>query len=67
MSSDFNASEFNLDETESSNASFLAQFSADNICGEGGACVVYRINLDGVRVAVKRLREDLRTLPGYAA
>lgn len=43
------------------------QFSADNICGEGGACIVYGMNLDGLRVAVKRLREDLRTLPGYAA
>lgn len=41
------------------------QFSAENICGEGASCIVYRIQHDGVRVAVKRLKESQLGNPDY--
>lgn len=47
--------------------SVTAGFSVGNICGEGASCVVYRMRLGGLRVAVKRLREEYRTNPTYVA
>lgn len=44
-----------------------AGFSDENICGEGFSCVVYRMNLGGLRVAVKRMRKELCSRPGFPA
>lgn len=67
MASEFNTSEYNSDFSDSSSGSVTAQFSVDNVCGVGGACVVYRMNLDGLRVAVKRLNEKYRGQPAFVA
>lgn len=53
--------------SESKQDSVTAGFSAENICGEGASCVVYRMRLSGLRVAVKRLRKEYRTNPTYVA
>ena len=42
-------------------------FSDDNICGEGASCVVYRMRIGGLRLAVKRLRPEYRSRPEYIA
>lgn len=42
-------------------------FTDENICGEGASCFVYRSRLNGLRVAVKRLKEECRTNPCYVA
>lgn len=44
-----------------------AGFTAENICGEGATCVVYRMRLNGLLVAVKRLRPEYLTAPTYIA
>lgn len=61
-SSDFNSGFFqqSLDRT-------VVGFTANNICGEGAACIVYKMYLDGLRVAVKRLRAEYRTDPTFVA
>lgn len=33
-------------------------FANDKICGEGASCIVYETRLGGLRVAVKRLRQE---------
>lgn len=38
-------------------------FSDENICGEGASGIVYSIRLNGLRVAIKRLRKEFRTNP----
>lgn len=40
-------------------------FTAENICGEGASCIVYRTRWKGLRVAVKRLKAEYRTDPRY--
>lgn len=42
-------------------------FKAENICGEGASCIVYRMRLGGLLVAVKRLRTKFRFYPAYLA
>lgn len=54
-----NSSDFTEDSSVySENESILAGFKDDNICGEGATCRVYQMKLQGLHVAVKRLRED---------
>lgn len=57
------ASEF----SQSTEDSIRYCFTDENICGEGASCLVYRSRLNGLRVAVKRLREEYRTNPTYVA
>lgn len=61
-SSDFGSGFFN----ESSDP-VAAGFKEENICGEGASCIVYRMNLDGLRVAVKRLKSEYLSSPQYIA
>ncbi len=42
-------------------------FTEGNVCGEGASCVVYHMNLQGLHLAVKRLREVWRDDPLYRA
>ena len=44
-----------------------AGFTDENICGEGATCVVYQMRLNGLRVAVKRLRKEYLTDPRHTA
>lgn len=44
-----------------------AGFTEDNICGEGASCIVYRMRLGGIRVAVKRLRKECLTSAAHVA
>ena len=53
--SDYSNESFDREEPRPNDISW--QFTPENICGEGASCIVYRILLDGVRVAVKRLKE----------
>lgn len=52
---------------DTSNDTILNSFIDDNICGEGASCIVYRTRWKGLRVAVKRLKAEYRTLPTYVA
>lgn len=54
---------FDWEEPQPNNLSW--QFSSENICGEGASCIVYRIQRDGVRLAVKRLKESLLGNPDF--
>lgn len=42
-------------------------FKDANVCGESASCVVYRMHLGGLRVAVKRLKPEFRNHPTYIA
>lgn len=44
-----------------------AGFTDQNICGEGATCVVYQMRLNGLRVAVKRLRGKYVSDPRHRA
>lgn len=61
--SDFSNESFDREETRPNDISW--QFTPENICGEGASCIVYRVQLDGARVAVKRLKEKLLGNPNY--
>ncbi len=50
-----------------SRESVTAQFLPENICGEGAECTVYRVRLDGLLVAAKRLSERQRLNAGFVA
>lgn len=58
---------FDTDSCKPGPESVEAQFTEENICGEGAACVVYQLRVDGLRVAVKRLLPELRLNPTYVA
>lgn len=60
-------SSFGSQFADSKQDSVKVGFSAEKICGEGAACVVYRMRLGGLRVAVKKLREEYRTNPTFVA
>ena len=62
-----NPSGFGQEFRESSQDSAEAQFIPENICGEGAGCKVYRIRLDGLLVAVKRLSEAQRLNATFVA
>lgn len=42
-------------------------FKDANVCGESASCMVYRMHLGGLRVAVKRLKPEYRNHPLYIA
>lgn len=62
-----NSSEFGPQFVAVSQESVEAQFIAENICGEGAGCVVYRVRLDGLLVAVKRLSDRHRLNAAFIA
>lgn len=51
----------------SGNESIRSGFTDENICGEGATCVVYQMNLQGLHVAVKRLRDEYLDEPIHRA
>lgn len=64
------SSEFSDTATEytvSGNDSVTACFTDENICGTGASCVVYQMRIDGLKVAVKRLRREFISHPAYVA
>lgn len=67
MKSDTSDSNFGSGFSESAIDSVSAQFTERNICGEGASCHVYRIRIDGVRVAVKRLKQEHQSNPIYVS
>lgn len=42
-------------------------FKDEKVCGESKSCIVYRMCFDGLQVAVKRLKKDYVSQPGYVA
>lgn len=79
MSSDFWQSGSNENPTNKSGAdssdtliedrpdSIAYGFKDANVCGESASCVVYRMHLGGLRVAVKRLKPEYRNHPLFIA
>lgn len=67
MISDSGSSDFSSDSTDKTQNSIVSGFTESNICGESASCIVYRMRIDGLRVAVKRLKTELRTNPIYVA
>lgn len=60
-------SDFNSGFTQPSLERVISGFTENNVCGEGASCIVYRMYLDGLRVAAKRLRAKYRTDPTFVA
>ena len=58
---------FGSDFSERSDNAVLNGFSNENICGEGASCIVYKMRLGGLLLAVKRLRPELCGNPVFAA
>lgn len=58
---------FGSDFSERSDNTVIKGFSDDKICGEGASCLVYRMRLGGLLVAVKRLRPEYCTNPAFVA
>ena len=58
---------FGSDFSERSDNTVIKGFSDENICGEGASCLVYRMRLGGLLVAVKRLRPEYCTNPAFVA
>lgn len=52
---------------DTSNDTIRNSFTDKNICGEGASCIVYRTRWKGLRVAIKRLKTECRTVPTYVA
>lgn len=67
MSSEFDISASDDGFRDESRKTVAHGFTDGNICGESASSLVYRIRLNGLRVAVKRLRPDYRTNPLYVA
>lgn len=61
------ASGFGSEFNDGSIDTVTAGYTDGNICGEGASCTVYRMRLDGLLVAVKRLRPELRANPAFIA
>lgn len=59
-------SDFCTDYLDKSSDSSIV-FTDDNICGEGASCIVYRMRIGGLRLAVKRLRAEYHSRPEYLA
>lgn len=51
----------------SGNDSIISALTDANVCGEGATCRVYQMNLQGLHVAVKRLRRDYLGDPTHRA
>ncbi len=58
-------SSFGSDFSERSDSAVINGFTEENVCGEGASCVVYKMRLGGLQVAVKRLRPEYRTNPAF--
>lgn len=67
MSSVFGNSASGSDFSDDSRSSITYGFTDANVCGESASCVVYRMHLGGLRVAVKRLKSEYRNHPTYIA
>lgn len=67
MSSAFGNSASASDFSDDSRSSITYGFTDANVCGESASCVVYRMHLGGLRVAVKRLKPEYRNHPLYIA
>ncbi len=67
MNENSSPSDFGSGFSENNLDSVTVGFTDQNICGEGASCIVYRMRLSGLLVAVKRLREEYRTDPSYIA
>lgn len=57
MTNNSRPSSFSSDWDNQLNESSVS-FANDKICGEGASCIVYETRLGGLRVAVKRLRQE---------
>lgn len=63
-----NPSDFTEDSSSfSENESILSGFTDENLCGEGATCRVYHIKLQGLHVALKRLRDEYLGEPIHEA
>lgn len=63
-----NTSDFAGDSSSfSGNDSIRTAFIDENICGEGATCIVYSMNLQGLHVVIKRLKEDFIDNPVHRA
>lgn len=67
MTEIYSSSDFGSGFSNESSDPVAAGFKEYNICGEGASCIVYRMNLDGLRVAVKRLKSEYLSSPQYIA
>lgn len=67
MSSVFGNLTSSSDFSDDSRSSITYGFIDANVCGESASCVVYRMHLGGLRVAVKRLKSEYRNHPTYIA
>lgn len=67
MISDSGSSDFSSDFTDKTQNCIVSGFTEDNICGESVSCIVYQMRINGLRVAVKRLKTEFRTNPIYVA
>ncbi|MDE7413296.1 MAG: protein kinase [Muribaculaceae bacterium] len=67
MIAEYQPSEFLSDITSNDNNNVPLSFRDSDICGEGASCRVYRMRLNGIRVAVKRLMPQHRDNPIFPA
>lgn len=65
MSSEFVISEYDSGFSDTTPDSIANGFSEENVCGSSLSCVVYQMRLNGLRVAVKRLRADYVSNPTF--
>lgn len=67
MSSVFGTSTSSSGFSSESQSGIAYGFKDADVCGESASCVVYRMHLGGLRVAVKRLKPEYRNHPLYIA
>ena len=67
MGSDFGISGSDSGFSDESEGKISYGFSDSDICGESASSIVYRMRIDGLRVAVKRLRNEYCANPLYVA
>ncbi len=67
MTTDTSTSAFCSDLSDEPIDSITAGFKEENVCGEGASCTVYRMHIDGLQVAVKRLKSQYRNQPTYVS
>lgn len=68
MISSSNPSDYTeVSQMPSENESIISGFTDENICGAGATCRVYQMNLQGLHVAVKRLRDEYVSNPIHEA
>lgn len=67
MQTDADNTNFSITPDESRRDPVLDMCTQENICGKSVSCVVYQCRLNGVRVAIKRLRPEYVNHPRYVA